>query len=78
MLKVSFVKLSLIVVFLFYLFTSFETCQADVVWSDDFNDGNLDDWHTIGNWSATNKYAQAFFDPELGDSSNMRARRCQL
>jgi hypothetical protein len=40
-------------------------------WSEDFTDGNLDDWEIRGNWSATYKYAQVFYDPELGDHSNV-------
>lgn len=71
MLKVYYLKLSLGVIFLLCLFTRLDTCYSEVVWSDNFDDGNLDDWHLRGNWSVTNNYAQVFYDPELGDTSNL-------
>ncbi|MHA1958364.1 MAG: hypothetical protein ACW968_15735, partial [Candidatus Thorarchaeota archaeon] len=43
------------------------SCRADIVWSDDFNDGNYDGWticenpglnYNSSNWSAANNYLQ--------------------
>ncbi|MFW9786824.1 MAG: hypothetical protein ACFFE2_15260 [Candidatus Thorarchaeota archaeon] len=40
--------------------TSFQQATADIVWEDDFDDGNYNGWIVIeGNWNATEGYLEA-------------------
>jgi hypothetical protein len=43
-LKESYFKLSLGIIFITCLITNLKICRAEVVWSDNFDDGDISDW----------------------------------
>lgn len=51
---------SILVFFLLFFLIQPHTCNAVVVWTEDFSDGNLDDWTiSMGNFSATDNTLRA-------------------
>ena len=55
--KGQYVKLGFLALLFICLYSSWNAVQAEVVWSDDFNDGDYDGWGIQrGNWSADNNY----------------------
>ena len=64
MLKASYVKICLGVIFIFSVFVNIGLANADIVWSDDFNDGDNEEWTTVwGNWTTENKLLQVLDYP---------------
>jgi hypothetical protein len=59
-LKVSYLKFSLGAIFIFCLFTNIKSCQADVIWSSNFNEETIDGWTTkFGTWEIINNTIRA-------------------
>ena len=55
--KASYVKISIGVIFILSIFVNIELVNADIVWSEDFDDGNIEDWMIqSGNWSAEKEH----------------------
>ena len=55
--KGQYVKLGFLVLLFFCIYSRFIAVQAEVVWSDDFDDGDYDGWEVKrGNWSAENGF----------------------
>jgi len=57
--KVHHVNLGLLAILFICLYSNVNVGQAEVVWSDDFNDGNFDGWTIeLGEWTVTNETLQ--------------------
>ena len=55
MLRASYVNICLGVIFIFSVFVNIGLANADIVWSDDFDDGDFDGWTVgLGEWAVIN------------------------
>jgi len=53
--KLSFSSLGILALLSISIFSNLNVCQAEVVWSDDFNDGDFEEWSvSSGIWSVIN------------------------
>ncbi len=60
--KTEILKISGLLIGLIFVFSLFPLASAAVVWSDNFDDGNYDDWNvTVGDWRVTDGILETYY-----------------
>ena len=64
--KGQYYKFGFLALLFICLYSSLIVVQAEVVWSDDFDDGDYDGWEVKrGNWSADNGFLRVLKDGDI-------------